>query len=298
MARLIKNTKTSKASLLLTALPLAVLIAGCGGGDGESVTDAAPTPTTQTVAVTGTVPGTLIQAYCSDGSNPTVSSVLNGTDQHPFSLNVPAGVDCRIAMVTNEGTVNQVITNLTFNGNPIINLQQPLDLAHIPLAMSPEEAVDLNNDGFADMDVSVVSEGVSYANALNYTPVNGRLLASQCFQCHGTNGRSVNDWDSILGESYSEILEELAEYPTTHIMGAQAVGYTLAERQALASYLSGMIVSSSDGEDYEYDARDDDGDYDPDDRFDEDLYDDEDHDDEDDDDHDEYDSDDEHDDDD
>ena len=50
--------------------------------------------------------------------------------------------------------------------------------------------------------------------------VRGRLLASQCFQCHGTNGKSVNGWDSIAGESYNEIMEELEEYPVTHIMGA------------------------------------------------------------------------------
>ncbi|WP_321275851.1 hypothetical protein [Thiomicrorhabdus indica] len=274
MARLIRHSKISKKSVLLSAIPVVVLMAGCGGGGGDSTVDSAPTTTTtQTVAVTGTVPGTIIQAYCSNGSNPSVSSVLNGTDQHPFTLNVPVGIDCRIAMITNEGTVNQVITNLTFNGNPVINLQQPLDLAYIPLPMSPDEAVDLNNDGFADMDISVASEGVSYANTLNYTPVNGRLLASQCFQCHGTNGRSVNGWDSILGESYSEILEELNEYPVTHIMGAQAVGYTVAERQALAAYLSGISGSDSD---YEYDERDDESEYDQDDDLEEDDYDDDD----------------------
>lgn len=284
MARLTKNSKKSKKSLFLTAVPLAVLIAGCGGGGGDATTDTAPTASAQTVAVTGTVPGTIIQAYCSDGSNPSVSSLQNGTDQHPFTLNVPTGVDCRIAMITNEGTVNQVITNLTFNGNSIINLQQPLDLAHIPLAMSPDAAIDLNNDGFADLDITLSAEGVSFANTLNYAPVNGRLLASQCFQCHGTNGRSVNGWDSILGESYSEILEELAEYPVTHIMGAQAVGYSLSERQALASYLSGMSVGSDVYDDERDDERDDE-------EYDEDDHDDHDDEHDDEDDHDERDND-------
>jgi len=290
MARLIRHAKLSKKSLLLSAIPVVVMMAGCGGG-GE---DSTPSTNTQMVAVTGTVPGTIIQAYCSDGSNPSVNSELNGTDQHPFTLNVPAGEDCRIAMITNEGTADQVITNLTFNGNPIINLQQPLDLEHIALPMSPDEMVDQNNDGFADLDISIVSEDVSFSNNLNYTPVNGRLLASQCFQCHGTNGHSVNGWDSIAGESYAEILEELVEYPSTHIMGAQAVGYNLAERQALASYLAGISESDletddsrdeedaydsyeSGDENYE-DDYDDDYDQDGDDH-DEDEYDDEDEDD-------------------
>lgn len=73
-----------------------------------------------------------------------------------------------------------------------------------------------------------------------YSEVNGRVLASQCFQCHGTNGKSVNGWDSIAGESYNEIMEELDEYPVTHIMGAQAIGYTLQERQDLATYLAAL----------------------------------------------------------
>jgi cytochrome subunit of sulfide dehydrogenase len=38
----------------------------------------------------------------------------------------------------------------------------------------------------------------------------GRLLASNCFQCHGTNGKPTSGgFDRLAGESVSEIYNEL-----------------------------------------------------------------------------------------
>lgn len=311
----------------LSVIPAALLFTACGGG-GDTSTTTSTTPTSANLV--GTVPGTLIQAFCSDGSNPSVNSIQDGSDEHPFSLALPYNTDCRIVMITNEGTENQIITPLTFNGNSVLNLQTELDLKYVPLAMDPALIVDANGDGVVDepLDVSIEeTTGVSVFNlsvdpmdtdldgipnvyddddndgiinsedddyqhdgdadadgiadeydrdddndgtnettttvvttpVTSFNATSGRLLASQCFQCHGTNGRSVNGWDSIAGESYGEILEELAEYPTTHIMGAQSVGYTLAERQALASYLSSTTVYSSSTT-YSYESDDDDDD--------------------------------------
>ena len=85
----------------------------------------------------------------------------------------------------------------------------------------------------------------------SYTVTTGRLLASQCAQCHGTNGRSVTDWDSIAGESASETIEEMREFQSggedEPIMEAQAHGYSDAEIEALAAWLA--TQSSSEGED-------------------------------------------------
>lgn len=66
-----------------------------------------------------------------------------------------------------------------------------------------------------------------------YTPNNGRLLGAQCAQCHGTNGISTTDWDSIAGED--EMDEIFGEHP---IMDAQAKGYTQSELIAIGSWLS------------------------------------------------------------
>lgn len=69
----------------------------------------------------------------------------------------------------------------------------------------------------------------------------GRLLASNCFQCHGTYGSG--GFEMLLGETEAEILEELREYQadpdfTTDIMAAHLQGYTDAQLQVIAKYLA------------------------------------------------------------
>lgn len=63
----------------------------------------------------------------------------------------------------------------------------------------------------------------------------GRLLASNCFQCHGTNGLN-GGFDTIAGES--DLFGELKELQSdSSIMGAHARGYTDAELTKIAAYL-------------------------------------------------------------
>jgi cytochrome c553 len=70
----------------------------------------------------------------------------------------------------------------------------------------------------------------------------GRLLASNCFQCHGTNGRAVDGIDSLAGKSARDIYHELVEMSSkpanTNIMHVQARGYTDAQMRLIADYLS------------------------------------------------------------
>ncbi len=69
----------------------------------------------------------------------------------------------------------------------------------------------------------------------------GRLLASNCFQCHGTNGRGPG-FDRLTGESANEIYKELLEFRSgkegNGIMSAHALGYTDAQLRALAQWLA------------------------------------------------------------
>jgi sulfide dehydrogenase cytochrome subunit len=70
-------------------------------------------------------------------------------------------------------------------------------------------------------------------------PPAGRLLASNCFQCHGTNGSG--GVDRIAGESASEIINELKEMrqkSPPKMMDMHARGYTDAQLKLLADYLS------------------------------------------------------------
>jgi sulfide dehydrogenase cytochrome subunit len=75
------------------------------------------------------------------------------------------------------------------------------------------------------------------------TPVGqpGRLLASNCFQCHGTNGKGPG-FDEINGKSVGEIYKKLKEFQAgkegNGIMARHALGYTDAQMVALDKWLS------------------------------------------------------------
>lgn len=81
------------------------------------------------------------------------------------------------------------------------------------------------------------------------TNSEGRLLASQCFQCHNAKGGSTG-FDRITGESVNEIVSEMKEMQAKaasepEIMHSQAMIYTDAEITALAKYLSSLSGSTS-----------------------------------------------------
>ncbi len=84
-----------------------------------------------------------------------------------------------------------------------------------------------------------LSAGLSGAQA-QVAPA-GRLLASNCFQCHGTNGKGPG-FDAINGKSVGEIYTKLKVFQAgkegNGIMAKHALGYTDAELQALDKWLS------------------------------------------------------------
>ena len=92
------------------------------------------------------------------------------------------------------------------------------------------------------------------SQAQAYDLNNGRLLASNCNQCHSTNVLPKSGgYDSLTGESYSEIYGELREFkqkfdavtktcrekdPKECLMGVHAMPYTDQEMKDIAWYLS------------------------------------------------------------
>ena len=71
----------------------------------------------------------------------------------------------------------------------------------------------------------------------------GRLLASNCFQCHGTNG--TGGFERLMGESSSEIYSELKKFSTgtedpNGIMSAHAMGFSDAQLLSIANYFSSL----------------------------------------------------------
>ena len=71
---------------------------------------------------------------------------------------------------------------------------------------------------------------------------HGRLLAANCANCHGTDGRSQGGMPALNAQPKAKLLEALQEFkagkrPAT-IMHQLAKGYTDAELDALATYFS------------------------------------------------------------
>jgi cytochrome subunit of sulfide dehydrogenase len=73
-------------------------------------------------------------------------------------------------------------------------------------------------------------------------PPPGRLLASNCFQCHGTNGRALGEIPELAGEDAADIYEALLEMRAapigTNVMHVQARGYTDAQLRLIADFFS------------------------------------------------------------
>ena len=63
----------------------------------------------------------------------------------------------------------------------------------------------------------------------------GRLLASNCFQCHGTLG--MGGFDSIRGSDANEVLEFMTKPASGSIMAAHAQGYTPEQLKKIIAYL-------------------------------------------------------------
>ena len=326
---------------MFTSLSAALLLTGCGGSDSNSEADKTIS-TSSTSIISGTVPGTFIETFCSDGSYSSTNSLNNGSSEHPFSLTIPSSLNCHLVMTTNKGETNQIITPIIIESYGVIsslfNTSVNFNIGYVPLEMDLADIVDANGDSVIDTpliisvdlpdgaqtlittldaldsdndgipniyedndndgefngedldddddgikdvddindndhdddgvddqyDTDDDNDGIkddedenndgeisSYSPVNEYTPKVGRLLASQCFQCHGTNGKSTNGWDSIAGESASETVEDMQEFKSGEedepIMEAQAHGYSDTEIAALADWLA--TQSSSEDED-------------------------------------------------
>ena len=80
-------------------------------------------------------------------------------------------------------------------------------------------------------------------------PPPGQLLASQCFQCHGTDGQAVSGFESITGKSANDMykgLLEMSRRRPENIMDLQARAFTSAQLKLIAGYLATLPVSNEE----------------------------------------------------
>ena len=357
----------------LLTLTISALLTACSSsstGQGEA-----------TYTMRGTVPGTLIEAFCDDGRYFSTHSDMSAPQvRHPFDLELPVGLTCRLVMTTGEGTANEFVTPIGFiaadSSSIAFEGSDDINIGHVALMLEPdpgcamvpslptydldcngiqdepifiaieaddfevvtrvsdpldddrdnlvdayedddgdgipnlkddnygtddndgdgvdnaddvdddndgyrdEEDDDDDNDGIADdEDDDDDNDGIEdwydedhedyddhdedeedeeddedeehdedddHGSAPTFTddePSAGRLLvATQCAQCHGTDGYSVTDIDSIAGESRRELLEETVEDANEpgNLMGFHGGAYLSLnpELEAIADYLS------------------------------------------------------------
>jgi len=94
-----------------------------------------------------------------------------------------------------------------------------------------------------DMENTVANTEAPVSLKAGVIDMPGRLLASNCFQCHGTNGYAG---ELKIGEqSASSIISDLNEMktkdPRSNIMNLHARAYTTEEIQLIAEYISKQI---------------------------------------------------------
>ena len=69
----------------------------------------------------------------------------------------------------------------------------------------------------------------------------GRLLASNCFQCHGTNGKGPG-FDSLPGKPSNEIYKERKEFQSgkegNGIMAKHAMAYTDEQLKLMSAWFA------------------------------------------------------------
>ncbi len=139
-AHIMRLMRHLKAMIYPTIFSSLLLLTGCGDGGG-SLADGG---IIGTGSITGTVPGTTIEAFGDQGEYFRTASEENNTDKHPFLLQLPAGVGFYLVMIINEDSANEVVMPIAFPGKrhgdvlARITLQKGdvIDLGHIPLFMN------------------------------------------------------------------------------------------------------------------------------------------------------------------
>ncbi len=92
--------------------------------------------------------------------------------------------------------------------------------------------------------VALLAAGAT-ARAQAQETVYARNLASACFTCHGTDGRSVgNVPPALAGRDRGELLQTLMDFKTgkrpATLMHQQAKGYTDQQLATIAGYFAGV----------------------------------------------------------
>lgn len=102
---------------------------------------------------------------------------------------------------------------------------------------------------YLSVSLSSIFIATSMHQSVLADPPAGRLLASHCAQCHGTNGNAVSGMDPLAGESVDELYGELLEMKyravPDDIMHWQARGYTDEQLLLISEYYAAQPSTGS-----------------------------------------------------
>ena len=100
---------------------------------------------------------------------------------------------------------------------------------------------DLKNENQAD--VTVTNSNADLTLKAGAIDLPGRVLASNCFQCHGTNGYAgeLKIGEQSASSIISDINEMKTKDPRSNIMNVHARAYTTEEIKLIADYISKQV---------------------------------------------------------
>jgi cytochrome c553 len=84
--------------------------------------------------------------------------------------------------------------------------------------------------------------GAAHATAQGSDPNLGRNLAATCANCHGTNGVSVGEVESLAGKPRDELVRKMQDFKTgakpATVMHQLAKGYSDEQIQLMAGWFA------------------------------------------------------------
>lgn len=155
-----------------------------------------------------------------------------------MALTVTPGAVTLVAGATTTVRVSGVSGKLQWvNASPTVAIVSAADSSSFRISGVTAGQTQLSfKDSRSTAQTTITVQGAGPTAALS-----GRLLASNCFQCHGTNGSG--GFERLSGKSAREIYSELKKFANGSedpgsLMAVHAAGYSDAQLNAIATYLS------------------------------------------------------------
>jgi len=149
----------------------------------------------------------------------------------PTSLSLTVGQSATLTISNPTGEIK-----ITSSSTSVVSTSGSSSVVTVTGKLAGSATVTIS-DSKTKVTVPVTVTGATSSGEIH----PGRLLASNCYQCHGTNGSG--GFDELRGKSASELLSDLRKFASggedpDGIMAAHALGYDDTQLQLIADFLS------------------------------------------------------------